>query len=147
MMDVILMRHGHALSPEFDPERGLSEDGRIESERVAARIASDGIRVDRIVHSVKKRAEETARILQKEIAPGLKIERRKGLAPNDSIGDIALEIEKTDLSVAIVGHLPHLPALLAALLDWKDAPLIGTSCAVHLRKSDNIWSVVSAYSP
>lgn len=147
MRDVILMRHGHALSPEFDPERGLSRGGQVESEKVALQIASDGIRVDRIVHSVKKRAEETARILQKRIAPDVSIERRRGLAPNDDVGDIAMEIEKTDLSVAVVGHLPHLPSLLAELLDLKEVPLIGTSCAVHLRRSDGVWSVVNAYMP
>jgi serine/threonine-protein phosphatase PGAM5 len=55
-----LVRHGEADSDEaVDP--GLSEQGRLQCEAVAARLAQ--FEIDTVVHSPKRRARETAEII------------------------------------------------------------------------------------
>lgn len=57
---LVLVRHGEASSSDsVDP--GLSEIGRRQAEAVARRLAA--LRIDGLVHSVKRRAQETAEII------------------------------------------------------------------------------------
>lgn len=62
-MKLYLVQHGEALSKEQDTKRSLSEQGRREVERMANFLATAGVRVARICHSGKLRAQQTAEIL------------------------------------------------------------------------------------
>ena len=55
-MDVYLMQHGEARPESEDPERPLTDAGRATVERVAGRAANAGVRIERCVHSGKRRA-------------------------------------------------------------------------------------------
>jgi len=147
MIDFIIMRHGMALPADEDSERGLSEEGRSDSRRVAGRLAAAGVRVERVVHSGKKRARETAEIVGAKIAPGVSIERIRGLEPHDRVDEIASELEGGLVGTAVIGHLPHLDHLLARLLRGSAPPTLGTSCAAHLRRSGSSWKLADVHRP
>ena len=61
-MALYLVQHGKSLSKDIDPERGLSEEGRAETKRIAEVAQGYRVNVRAIKHSGKKRARETADI-------------------------------------------------------------------------------------
>lgn len=61
-MDLYLAQHGEAKTEAEDPHRGLTEKGIKDAEKVAGFLALSGITVNKIFHSNKKRAFETAKI-------------------------------------------------------------------------------------
>ena len=67
---LILTRHGrynaHAIS---DESRVLTESGRNEIRNVARHLFDKGVQVKQILHSGKKRAEQTAEILAESLNP------------------------------------------------------------------------------
>ena len=67
-MHVYLVQHGKAKSAEEDPNRGLSDEGRNEVQRVAEFLSELRITVSLIQHSGKTRAEETAHLLARASA-------------------------------------------------------------------------------
>jgi phosphohistidine phosphatase len=147
MAEVVIMRHGHAMPTETDPDRGLSETGRYDSIYVADQLAAEGVRVQRILHSGKKRAAETAEILTERVGRGASVEKRSGLDPNDTTEAIAAELAAAPDNIAIVGHLPHLEILLVRLLGKERAPRLGTSSAVHIARDGESWTLVGRYAP
>jgi phosphohistidine phosphatase len=124
-MNLYLMQHGISMSEEDDPSRPLTEDGRATVARVAERAQAAGVAIDRILHSGKLRAEQTAQILADAL--GTSAEATDGLAPNDPVTPITewLRDQSEDGSVALVGHLPFLDRLASLLVgDDEDAQVI-----------------------
>jgi phosphohistidine phosphatase len=80
-MRLYLVQHGEAKREEEDPSRPLTENGRIEVERVAEFLARAGVKVDRILHSGRLRAAQTAEILARHLRPSKGVERAEGLDP------------------------------------------------------------------
>lgn len=116
-MDVYLMQHGVAEAEDVDPQRPLTVAGRAEVAAVAKALCAAGVRPDRIVHSDKLRATQTAQVL----AWGLGVSgvsSVEGLHPNDPIEPIAgrWADPRAEGSVAIVGHLPFLDRLASLLV-------------------------------
>ena len=116
-MDVYLMQHGVAESEDVDPQRPLTVAGRAEVAAVAKALAAAGVRPDRIVHSDKLRATQTAQVL----AWGLGVSGLsavEGLHPKDPIEPVAgrWADPRGEGSVAIVGHLPFLDRLASLLV-------------------------------
>jgi len=146
MTDFIVMRHGEAHAPGVDPERGLTEDGREDASRTAGRIAADGVRIERIVHSGKKRAAMTAEILAGRIGMEGKTEVLAGLHPNDAVDAVAAEMDRSAMNLAVVGHLPSVGRLIARLLGREEGPIIRTAEAIHLRRTGGVWEAVRFYS-
>ena len=116
-MDVYLMQHGEAVSADVDPERPLEPTGQANVAAVAARAALCGVRIDRIRHSDKLRAVQTAQLLGRtlacaDVAPAVR------LHPNDAVEVAAFELvdPAREGSIAIVGHLPFLDRLAAHLV-------------------------------
>ena len=82
MMNLYLVRHAEPKSREEDPERPLTEKGLADIKRVAEFIAEHvNIKVDRIIHSHKARARETAEVLADGLHPPLGISQVDGLDP------------------------------------------------------------------
>ncbi len=115
-MNIFLVRHGDALSAEVDPERPLSGLGRKQAEKAGNILLDLGARPERIIHSPKLRAKETAGIISEILGTGCALEETPGLLPNDPPSPIAGELEKIGLDTMIVGHLPFLGRLLSLLL-------------------------------
>ncbi len=116
-MVIYLAQHGQALDKTIDPDRPLSETGWSDIQRMAEFIAGH-LHVDRIVHSGKTRARQTAELLSSGIG-GVRPEAISGIAPNDPVEDFLQEVSDLDDSLLVVGHLPFL-ARLATLLTGGD---------------------------
>lgn len=73
-MKLYLVQHGEAVSKQEDPERPLSEQGTRDVQAMAGFLKHAGIKVVRVWHSGKRRAEQTAIILAKVVLRGGKAE-------------------------------------------------------------------------
>ena len=87
-MDIYLIQHGQALSAEQDPQRPLSEEGRVATARVADHLAALGTRlisppITQVRHSGKLRAQQTAEIYARALCPDVVPEPVEGMNPKD----------------------------------------------------------------
>lgn len=114
------MRHGEALSPQKDPERGLTDNGKSKVELVAKHLVDQGITFSQVLHSKKKRARETAEIMGNIIAPDVALTVHDKITPNDDPNIIFSEINSWDEDTLIASHLPFVPNLMT-LLTEKDS--------------------------
>ena len=116
MVYLFLVQHGEARRKEEDPDRRLTERGISETELVG-RFLRDrvGVRVDKIIHSTKLRAKQTAEILAKYLSPREIIEK-EGLEPLADPTIWANKLRDIRENIMIVGHLPHLSKLLSILI-------------------------------
>jgi phosphohistidine phosphatase len=119
-LDIYLIRHAESLSEKEDPERPLSEEGKVTMEKVGSLAARLGINPDMIYHSGKLRAKQTAEILAQHLRLSDKVRERPGLAPLDQVRTTADWLQKEAASgtrsLAIVGHLPFLDKLASLLV-------------------------------
>jgi phosphohistidine phosphatase len=119
-MKVYLIRHGDAVSSDVDPQRPLSDQGRIDVERVTSFIKPLGIHVEHIWHSGKSRAAQTAEIVAGAISAEKGCSARNGLGPNADVSNIADELQAYDTDLMVVGHLPFMGNLASFLLTGKE---------------------------
>jgi len=124
---LVVVRHGDAKAETDDSARPLSDAGRESVRRMAQWAARVGMRVEAIEHSGKLRAAQTAEIFAEHLQPGRGCRAVEGLRPHDSAVDTAwrLEQEQPPGTRMLVGHLPHLERLIAALtVNHADAALV-----------------------
>lgn len=115
-MHLYLIQHAEAKSEAEDPERGLSDIGLAEIQRVATYASHHVTNIDQILHSGKKRAIQTAQCLAEHLYPTRGITAAQGLSPLDDPCIIAEQFKTIKAETAIVGHLPHLSKLASMLL-------------------------------
>jgi phosphohistidine phosphatase len=115
-LPVYLVQHGAAKSALEDPNRGLSDAGRRDVERIAEFLASLRLSPDRIEHSEKLRARQTAEILAVPLRLKEGIHEVAGLAPNDDVEPVFSRLQEGPKNLMLVGHLPHLSHLVSRLL-------------------------------
>jgi len=115
-MKLYLVQHGEACSKEINPDRPLTDQGKTDIERLAALLKQAGIRVERVIHSGKLRAEQTAEHLVKAIAPGVELETSGLIDPNDNPKAFDWQSESWDTDTLVVGHLPFMAKLVSHLV-------------------------------
>ncbi|HWP28276.1 MAG TPA: phosphohistidine phosphatase SixA [Chloroflexota bacterium] len=125
-MELYLMQHGEAQPAEVDPARPLTDKGRAEVQRVAARAAPLGLPLDGVYHSGILRAQQTAEIVAGALGGGLAVEARGGLAPLDEVEPVARWLIEEHLQgrrrgLLLVGHLPFLSRLVGRLVTGNEA--------------------------
>ncbi|HYN57153.1 MAG TPA: phosphohistidine phosphatase SixA [Motilibacterales bacterium] len=150
-MDVYLMQHGEAMPAELDPSRSLSEVGQRSVEAVSRHAAACGVRVDRIVHSGKLRAVESALILGRALGCD-DVRHVEGLSPGADVEAAAAALIDPSVpgSLAIVGHLPFLDRLASALVAGdSDAHVLAVRNGglVKLVPAEPGWAVAWAITP
>ena len=150
-MRLFLVQHGNALPKDVDPERGLSESGKQDVANVAAFLARGSVQVERIFHSGKKRAWETAELFRVCLIEDGNFDERDGIAPRDSVVDFTEEIKNLSKNTMFVGHLPFLGKLVAHLIAGNGNIYVvsftpGTVVCLE-RDSNDIWSVAWMVSP
>lgn len=123
-MRLYLVRHGEACGPEVNPQRPLTDRGKVKVQNVADFLAASGISVSQIYHSGKLRAQQTAEIFAKTIAPRQKIKILAQLDSSDVETTLTDQIKLWDEDILIVGHIPLLPRLTAKLLVNDEDKLI-----------------------
>ena len=150
-MRLYLVRHGNALSKEADPERPLSDEGRMQASKMASFIKPQRIEVDAIWQSGKTRALQTAETMATAVYSSSGILEHTGLEPNDPVKPIAKELKKETGDLMIVGHLPFMDRLASALLAGeKDQEFVcfdEATVACLERDGDGEWSLLWLVSP
>jgi phosphohistidine phosphatase len=120
-MRVYLVHHGVAVGPEEDPRRPLSAVGLANAARVSAKAAALGAKPDIVWHSGKLRAKQTAQEFWRACNALAEFSASKDLQPDDPPQWIRDRLRAESRDVAIVGHFPHLPRLLALLTSGGEA--------------------------
>lgn len=150
-MKIYLVRHGEAVSSQFDPQRPLSEQGFADVRKIAAFIKSKEISVEHIWHSGKLRAKQTAEILAESVSVKKGCSARDNLSPNDDVSIIANELEAYDTNLMLVGHLPflaNLASLLVAGKEFASAVAFDAGSVVCLNRCDpGRWQIEWMISP
>jgi phosphohistidine phosphatase len=119
-MRIYLVQHGEAVAAEVDPERPLSAAGEADVRRIAAVLRGNGVGVARILHSGKRRAEQTAEVLAAALGPKIQPEARAGLNPNDPTAGLADETAGWEQDTMLVGHLPFMARLASRLIAGRE---------------------------
>jgi phosphohistidine phosphatase len=123
-MQLALVRHALAEAGDDDFARPLSRKGRRRFKQVVTGLEGLGLHFERVLHSPKVRALETAELLG-PLAEGLEVTALLAEPPTPALLD-ALQGE----ALALVGHEPWLSMLLC----WLTTGLPEHAPAFALRK-------------
>ena len=115
-MSLYLVQHGEACTKDVDPERPLSDQGKADVDRVAAFMLQAGCRVQRVIHSDKLRARQTAERLARTMAADVALETSEYMSPNDEPAAFDWSGETLDRDTLMVGHLPFMAKLVSELV-------------------------------
>lgn len=144
-MVLYLVQHAEAKSKDEDPARDLTEKGRRDAEHMARYLKRLQVRVSRIYHSGKTRAQSTAEILAGQVQPIAGVAEAPGLAPLDDPEIWAARIAGLEEDILLVGHLPHLGKLATLLMGGdqeKSAINFQMGGVVRLRRQEaGNWAV------
>jgi phosphohistidine phosphatase len=150
-MDLYLVQHGAATSEAENPARPLTDEGRRTIGRLAEFLAARAARVERVEHSDKLRARQTAEMLAARLHPSDGCVQVAGLAPNDDVAPAHARLGEESRSLMLVGHLPHLSRLVSRLLgvgEDRTAVQFGMGGVVRLeRDAAGAWAVRWALPP
>ena len=150
-MQVYLVQHGASKSETEDPQRNLTDEGRRVVEQMADHLAGTRISIDRIEHSDRLRARQTAEILAANVKPRNGTEQVSGMAPNDDVSPMRIRLHSEEKNIMLVGHLPYLSRLLSSLLLVdENRPLVDfrMGCVICLERVENgTWKLLWAFTP
>ena len=118
-MKLFLMRHGEYLATDMQAAGSLSVKGKNDIAKLATFISKLDTDVDRIWHSSKLRAKQTAEILSDKMT-GVSVQYQAGLEPDDDIEMVFAEISLATQDSMIVGHLPFMPKLISQLVSGTE---------------------------
>ena len=120
-MRLFLAHHGKALAAAVDAQQPLSDEGRVQVERVAAAAAARGARPGIVWHSGKLRARQTAQAYWRACNSLAPLEATRDLQPADAPEWLRDRLRAESRDVLIVGHFPYLPRLLTLLVTGRDS--------------------------
>ena len=145
------MRHGEALSSDKDPQRGLTDSGKLKIKQLAKHLQQQKLTYGHAYHSNRKRAQQTAEIMTQIISPDIKPALLENITPNDNPGLLITEINGWNEDTLVTSHLPFVPDLIT-LLTKQDVYTSGitfeTGTVVCLEKDNNSsWNINWASSP
>ncbi len=146
-MKIYFVQHGIALSKEIDPQRPLSDKGRSEISKVAVFLKGKALGIERVYHSGKLRATQTAEILANELDID-RICEIEGMNPNDEVKEFADGIDATQ--TLYVGHLPHLQRIVSYLLAGDENSKVVkfiNGALVCLEKTENQYELLWYITP
>ena len=117
-MELILWRHAEAAPGDPDAARPLTDNGRMQAERMGRWLGPRLPRDLRMVVSPARRAQETARAL------GRSFETIEGLAPGANATSLlgAAGWPQADRPVLLVGHQPTLGEVASKLIEGRQLP-------------------------
>ena len=144
-MKLYLVQHGQAYSKDLHPDRPLTDQGKEDVDRLAAFLKQAGIHVDRVIHSGKLRAIQTAERLAKAIAPEAELEASRVINPNDHPTTFDRKSESWNRDTLVVGHMPFMSKLVSYLVVEDENRLLITyqpgSIVCLERDSKAYWQV------
>lgn len=144
-----ILQHGNAVSKEEDTERPLSSAGQRDIKRVADRLAEKNVSIQRIVHSSKLRAKQTAQIISDGVVPNVVPEAVDGISPNDDPEKFIKDTGSIKGAVLVASHMPFVSRLCSTLMTGKpNAQFCFTPGSIAcLDYADGQWSLVFMMRP
>jgi phosphohistidine phosphatase len=119
-VEIWLLRHAMAedrAASGRDADRTLTSDGKARAEAVAKGLAKLDPGIAAVITSPYKRARQTAEPAARELNLASRIRESEALEPSADPERILEELDAEELpSVLLVGHQPHLGALLGRLV-------------------------------
>ena len=149
-MRLYLVQHGEAVPAEMDRDRPLSDKGRADVEALARFLRDAGVRPERMLHSGKTRARQTADLLA--AALGLRgVQVAQGLAPKDPVEPIARQAASWGADTLLAGHLPFMARLVSYLLTGDAEEVVvsykpGTAACLE-RSEGGTWALIWVLLP
>jgi phosphohistidine phosphatase len=145
-VNVLVIRHGPAGDPEAwsregrdDRLRPLTPDGKKDMREAAAGLATLKPHVDVVATSPLVRAVQTAEIIASQYE--CKVVKVGALAPGEEPGKTIewLRTQPADQTVGLVGHEPHLSALVSYMLAGKSTAFVelkkGGACLLEAKSA------------
>lgn len=148
-MSIFLVQHGISLSKDKDPEKGLSHQGQKATQKIAQVAKTYNIQVSKIVHSTKKRAEQTAAIFHETLEVKTQCEQISGIQPLDDVKMFGDRIDHSS-NLMVVGHLPFMERLVSYLTTGsKDFKILKfqNSGIVCLDSENSKWFIKWTLNP
>lgn len=148
-MNLYILQHGEAEAKEVDSERPLTEQGARDIRVLAMHMRNMGVRPEKIFHSGKLRAWQSAELIAESVSPGLVPLKSDGLNPNDDPAAIAGDLEQLDGNVLIASHMPFVSRLCSTLLTGTtEAEFASTPGTLFcLEKSEDKWRLAYMLRP
>lgn len=151
-MRLYMVQHAESKRKEEDPSRPLSERGWEDIKKVAKYAEKClHIQVNRIVHSGKLRAKQTAGVLAKHLRPAKGMMVAEGLEPLADPEVWKNRLAEATEDIMIVGHLPHLGKLAGHLLtadESKEVVKFRMGGIICLERDENgRWTVQWMITP
>jgi phosphohistidine phosphatase len=118
-MEIWLLRHAAAeesSSSGKDSDRELTAEGEKRARAVARGLASLEPEIERVLTSPYRRARQTAEPAARELALERALRESRAPEPGRDPQEILDEIREEASGVLLVGHEPHLGALLGRLV-------------------------------
>ncbi|MCP4433174.1 MAG: phosphohistidine phosphatase SixA [Gammaproteobacteria bacterium] len=115
-MKVYLVQHGINHPENEDPQKGLTDQAKLDVDKMGAFIGQMNQQFEAVFHSDKKRARQTAQILGKHLKHTLGVHETDCLGPTDDIDVWLNRILCSDGDPVLVGHLPFLDKLASRLI-------------------------------
>ena len=150
-MKVYFVQHGKAKNEAVDLQRPLSEQGIIETKKMAELLAGSGLlMIEKIFYSSKLRAQQTAEIFAKAFLSVDEVFLMSNISPMDDVSYCIQAINKETENIMIVGHLPHLSKTISKLIcNKEDLPIVtfkysGVICVE--KQADDRWTIVPLFS-
>lgn len=143
-MLLYLVRHAHAVTPEENPLRPLSDKGGTASTRLGAFLrGTTAFHPAQVWHSPLERARQTAELLITALHAEIMQVETDDLLPDDDPMHMArrLAYYPTTHDLALVGHEPHLAALASLLVRGKTPPVhfhLRKGAVIALERTDHI---------
>ncbi len=121
MKTVYFVQHGMAFTKDIDETRPLLAEGVQEVSKVAEQLKINNIQINKIAHSGKLRALQTAAIFSERLNVDDVVEL-KGLKANDLPDELIEQIG--DNATLYVGHLPNIQKVVAKLVAGDEDNMI-----------------------
>lgn len=149
-MKLYIVQHGEAAPKERHPDRPLTEKGMADIEVLAGFLKRIRVPVQRIYHSGKTRAVQTAEILAQVLKLQCDMEESALLNPGDPPGPLIEQVLERCEDAIIAGHLPFVARFVSALVTGDQAHAVTDfqpGCAVCLERDGDGWQVVWMVRP
>ncbi len=149
-MQVYLVQHGEALAKEIDADRSLSPKGESDVAGMA-KFLKGIVTVNKVLHSGKTRARQTAEILADTVSKNGNINAVNDINPNDPVEQFATQMDEWTEDTLVVGHLPFMAKLVAQQVSNNEANIITAyqpgSIVCLARDEEGNWQILWMLRP
>ncbi|MBS0288420.1 MAG: phosphohistidine phosphatase SixA [Proteobacteria bacterium] len=149
-MQLYLVRHGEAYSSEEQFERPLNPRGHKDVEQIANFLKHQNCQIQKIFHSEKLRAIETAQIIANILGLTNHLFLMPSLDPEEEVYRLLGDIHEVTTNTLMVGHLPNLALVSNFLITGnmnKSSISFVPAGAACFEFQDNVWVLKWSVDP